>query len=125
MIKPALAHEAYALDTGGLATPPGAWSLPVRLSMRAIPDPEKYPMVLHTRARNDKIDKTGVFTLRHSTRLHHVGVGRAHKGRRVIVLVCDLDIRVLSEDGELLRPHTGPVQGLPTHHRRTLTAYPV
>ncbi|MGH9044002.1 MAG: hypothetical protein ACRDVP_04040 [Acidimicrobiales bacterium] len=29
--------------------------------------------------------------------------GGAHKGRRVIVLVCDLKVRVLSEDGELLR----------------------
>ncbi len=32
-----------------------------------------------------------------------VGVGRAHARRRVIVLVCDLDVRVLSEEGELLR----------------------
>ncbi len=70
---------------------------------KAVPDPAKYPMAPHTRVRHDKIDKTGVFTLRHGTKLHHVGVGRAHTGRRVIVLVCDLDIRVLSEEGELLR----------------------
>lgn len=70
---------------------------------KAAPDPEKYPMTPHTRVRHDKIDQTGVFTLRHGTKLHHVGVGRAHKGRRVIVLVCDLDIRVLSQEGELLR----------------------
>ena len=70
------------------------------------PDPERFPMTPHTRVRHDKIDTTGVFTLRHGTRMHHVGVGRAHKGRRVIVLVCDLDVRVLSEDGELLRHHT-------------------
>ena len=67
------------------------------------PDPDKYPMTPHTRVRHDKIDKTGVFTLRHGTKLHHVGIGRAHTGRRIIVLVCDLDIRVLSEEGELLR----------------------
>ena len=70
---------------------------------KATPDPDKYPTTPHTRVRHDKIDKTGVFTLRHGNRLHHVGVGRAHKGRRVIVLVCDLDVRVLSENGELLR----------------------
>lgn len=70
---------------------------------KAVPDPSKYPMTPHTRVRHDKIDKTGVFTLRHGTRLHHVGVGRGHTGRRVLVLVCDLDIRVLSEEGELLR----------------------
>jgi transposase InsO family protein len=70
---------------------------------KAQPDPEAFPMNPNTRVRHDKIDKIGVFTLRHGTRLHHVGVGRAHKGRRVLVLVCDLDIRVLSEEGELLR----------------------
>jgi transposase InsO family protein len=71
--------------------------------VKAAPDPDKYPMAPHTRVRHDKIDKTGVFTLRYGTKLHHIGVGRAHKGRRVIVLVADLDIRVLSEEGELLR----------------------
>ena len=71
-------------------------------------------MAPNTRVRHDKIDKVGVFTLRHGTRLHHVGVGRAHCGRRVIVLVADLDIRVLSEEGELLRHLTlDPEQGLP------------
>jgi hypothetical protein len=44
-----------------------------------------------------------VFTLRPGTRLHHVGVGQARKGRRLIILVADLDIRVLSVEGELLR----------------------
>ena len=42
-------------------------------------------------------------TLRHRTRLHHISVGHAHKGKRVIMLVDDLDVRVLTEDGELLR----------------------
>lgn len=28
---------------------------------------------------------------------------RAHRGERVIMLVCDLDVRVVSEDGVLLR----------------------
>lgn len=70
---------------------------------KASPDPDKHPIAPHTRVRHDKIDKTGVFTLRHGTKLHHVGIGRAHKGRRVIILVADLDIRVLSEEGELLR----------------------
>ncbi len=60
-------------------------------------------MTPHTRVRHDKIDKTGVFTLRHRSTLHHVRVGRAHTGRRVIILIADLDIRVISEEGELLR----------------------
>jgi hypothetical protein len=55
------------------------------------------------RVRRDRIDKNGKVTLRHRTRLHHIGVGHAHKNKRVILLVHHLDIRVLSEDGELLR----------------------
>ncbi|MGH2403329.1 MAG: integrase core domain-containing protein [bacterium] len=55
------------------------------------------------RVRRDRIDNNGKVTLRHLTRLHHIGVGHAHKNKRVILLVHDLDVRVLSEDGELLR----------------------
>lgn len=55
------------------------------------------------RVRRDRIDKGGKVTLRHGSRLHHIGVGNAHKGKRVILLVHGLDVRVISEDGELLR----------------------
>jgi transposase InsO family protein len=55
------------------------------------------------RVRRDRIDKTGKVTLRHRTRLHHLGIGRAHAGKRVIMLIDGLDVRVLSEDGQLLR----------------------
>jgi transposase InsO family protein len=55
------------------------------------------------RVRRDRIDTTGKVTLRYRTRLHHIGVGRAHAGKRVIMLIDGLDVRVLSEDGELLR----------------------
>jgi hypothetical protein len=40
-------------------------------------------------------------TLRHNSRLHHIGLGRRHAG--IPVLVHDLHIRVLSTSGELLR----------------------
>jgi transposase InsO family protein len=55
------------------------------------------------RVRKDRIDKDGKVTLRHRTRLHHIGVGHAHTGKRVIMLIDGLDVRVLAEDGELLR----------------------
>jgi transposase InsO family protein len=57
----------------------------------------------HHRVRRDKVDVTGTITLRHSSRLHHIGLGRRLKGTRVLVLADGLRIRVLSEDGELLR----------------------
>jgi len=55
------------------------------------------------RVRRDRIDRNGKVTLRHRTRLHHIGIGRAHVGRRVIMLIDRLDVRVISEDGEMLR----------------------
>ena len=47
-----------------------------------------------------------MITLRHDSRLHHIGLGRKLTGTRVLVLVADLDVRVLTEDGELLRALT-------------------
>jgi transposase InsO family protein len=57
----------------------------------------------HCRIRRDRIDPSGVITLRYNSRLHHIGLGRRHAGLRVLVLVADLDVRILTEDGELLR----------------------
>ncbi len=39
------------------------------------------------RVRRDKVGKGGQVTLRHQGRLHHIGVGRAYRGWRVILLV--------------------------------------
>ena len=61
------------------------------------------PLLAHTRVRRDRVDKTGCFTLRHRSKLHHVAVGRAHKGKHVLILVADLDIRVIDENGVTLR----------------------
>ena len=57
----------------------------------------------HWRTRQDKIDKSGLVTLRHNSRLHHIGVGRAHAGTTVLILVKDLDVRVITRNGEPLR----------------------
>jgi transposase InsO family protein len=57
----------------------------------------------HFRVRKDRVDKTGRVTLRHRSRLHHICLGRAHKGRAVTILVADLDVRVIDEQGELIR----------------------
>jgi transposase InsO family protein len=57
-----------------------------------------------TKVRQDKIDTTGTVTLRYRSKLHHIGVGRKHKGTRVLLLVCDLDVRVIArDDGRKLR----------------------
>lgn len=41
-----------------------------------------------------------------SERLHHIGIGRGLIGTRVLVLVDGLEVRVITEDGELLRSFT-------------------
>jgi transposase InsO family protein len=55
------------------------------------------------RVRRDRIDTNGKVTLRHGAKLHHIGIGHAHKGKRVTMLVHGLDVRVIALDGELLR----------------------
>ena len=60
----------------------------------------------HYRLRRDVIDKAGSVTLRHDSRLHHIGLGRLRAGTQVILLVADLNVRVITEDGELLRELT-------------------
>lgn len=56
-----------------------------------------------TRVRRDRIDAGGAVTLRHKGRLHHIGVGRRHRHKAVIMLVADLDVRILTDEGEMLR----------------------
>ena len=48
----------------------------------------------------------GSIALHHNIKLHHLAVGRHHAGERVLVLVHDLEIRVLPEAGKLLRDLT-------------------
>jgi transposase InsO family protein len=55
------------------------------------------------RVRRDRIDKSGRITLRHRTRLHHIGVGKAHRGKRVIVLLGRAGHQGAVTNGELLR----------------------
>jgi hypothetical protein len=53
------------------------------------------------------VDKDGKLTLRVNGRLHHIGVGRTHARTRVLMLVRDLDVRVINAaTGELLRELT-------------------
>ena len=61
----------------------------------------------HDRVRFDRIDSVGTVTLRVNGRLHHIGVGRTHARTHVILLVHDLDVRIINAaTGELLRELT-------------------
>jgi transposase InsO family protein len=70
---------------------------------KAAPALPGFTIPSHHRVRRDKVDITGVITLRHDSRLHHIGLGRRLIGTRVLALIDGLHVRVLTEDGELLR----------------------
>ena len=61
----------------------------------------------HTRIRHDRIDDTGVVTLRVAGKLRHIGIGRTHARTHIIMLINDLHVRVVNAaTGELLRELT-------------------
>ena len=55
------------------------------------------------RIRHDRIDSNGKLTLRHNSRLHHIGMGRRYANTNILLLIHDLHIRVVTTDGRLLR----------------------
>ncbi len=59
------------------------------------------------RVRADPVSTTGNLTLRHDGRLHRIRIGRAHAGTHVLLLLHDLDIRIMNAaTGESLRELT-------------------
>jgi transposase InsO family protein len=70
---------------------------------KALPGPAIDPAT-HERVRHDRVDKAGSVTLRHNSRLHHIGLGRTYAGTCIILLVQNLQIRIVNAaTGELLR----------------------
>jgi transposase InsO family protein len=80
------------------------------------------------RVRQDRVDETGKVSLRYGSRLYKIGLGRAHKGRVIRLLIADRDVRVIDSNGELLREltldpdrvyqpigRTSNVRDVPTH----------
>src|SRR5688572_21667696 len=58
----------------------------------------------HYRVRQDKIDSGGCVTVRHNSRLHHIGLGARLAGTPVSLLIDDLHIRVVHRHtGTLIR----------------------
>ena len=68
--------------------------------------PDQQPPLIDHRVRLDKIDRFGSVTIRYLGRLRHIRLGLAHKNRRVRLLVAGADVRIITEDGELLRALT-------------------
>jgi transposase InsO family protein len=75
-------------------------------SARVKARPAGAPAKTYFRVRSDRVDDTGKVSLRIDSRLYKIGLGRAHKGRAVKLLIADQDIRVIDTNGELIRELT-------------------
>ncbi len=61
----------------------------------------------HHRVRRDRVDDSGVVTLRVNGRLHHIGIGRTHARTHIIMLIDDLHVVIINATtGEKLRELT-------------------
>jgi len=87
----------------GRKTPQAAWAA----RPKAIPARRGIRVSEHFRVRRDRVDADGKLTLRHNSRLHHIGVGRRWSGTKVLILARDLELRIITHDnGELIRELT-------------------
>ena len=78
------------------------------------------------RLRYDTVDKAGAMTLRRAGRLHHLGIGAAHRGRRVLAIVDEREVTVVDlETGEVLSTHRiEPDRGYWRNQRRDPGRWP-
>ena len=53
-----------------------------------------------------KVDATGKVTLRYRGLLFHLGIGRAYRGRRVVMMLAGPQVRILNEEYQLIRELT-------------------
>jgi transposase InsO family protein len=58
------------------------------------------------RVRKDRTDLKGTVTLRYLSRLRHIPLGSEHRRRSVTLLVAGRHVRIVAEDGSLLRELT-------------------
>ncbi len=68
--------------------------------------PELPRTVIDFRVRHDKVDSCGRVTLRYLSELRHIYIGRAHKGATIRLLIAGPNVRIVRDDGELLRELT-------------------
>ena len=60
----------------------------------------------HRRIRRDVVDNWGKVSLRYLGEMRHLNVGYMHRGERVRLYIVDDEVRIVTEDGELIREAT-------------------
>ncbi|HEU4348565.1 MAG TPA: IS481 family transposase [Actinoplanes sp.] len=84
------------------ATPATAYTATPKASPTTAP-----PAASHDRVRRDRLDSCGTVTLRTAGKLRHIPLGRTHARTPVILLIHDLEVRVINAaTGEILRELT-------------------
>ncbi|WP_425561802.1 IS481 family transposase [Microbacterium awajiense] len=59
------------------------------------------------RSRTDRVDQHGKVTVRYAGKLRHLGIGKAHTGTPVLLLIHDRDVSVSNANtGEIIAEHT-------------------
>ena len=60
----------------------------------------------HYRLRYDHVDAGGKVSIRHAGRMHHLGIGSAHRGTEVLALIDTASVTVIElRTGEVLSAH--------------------
>ncbi|BBX87365.1 IS481 family transposase [Mycolicibacterium aubagnense] len=77
--------------------------------------------VEHFRIRHDTVDQFGKLTLRHGSRLHHLGIGRRHAGTPVLILVATSTVTVISTTSytPIADHHINPDRNYWPHQQKT------
>lgn len=61
----------------------------------------------HFRIRYDRVDQQGRVSIRRAGRMHHLAIGAAHRGRRILALLDDTTATVIDlETGEIIATNT-------------------
>jgi len=69
---------------------------------KARPSAKPFALPPHCRVRQDKVNGGNV-TLRYRSALYHIGVGRQHSGKALLILAANRDVRILTTGGDLIR----------------------
>jgi transposase InsO family protein len=84
----------------GRQTPQQAYDATIKAT------PRTAPLGTHYRIRIDTVDRDGKVTLRRAGKLHHLGIGRHHTGKAVLILVDQTTATVTHlTTGEILSQH--------------------
>lgn len=78
--------------------PPRTNHPPTGLHRQTQSPPDRQPSA-QFRIRHDHVDQFGKLTVRHASRLHHLGIGRTHAHTPVLILATSKTVTVISKTG--------------------------